>query len=227
MAKIDDFPWQLSLKYENAHICGASILNARRALTAAHCFSQREFIENFLVTAGSTATTHWNPENNVKLLKFVTHPQFVNVTGPADIAVMWLEKDLVFSPYVQPIRLPEQNEAIVHGTTVRVAGWGYTSDEYLFPGISRNLKSITINVISNEQCNLLYEGKVSSDMLCASSENCEKGARMGDSGGALVVDDNQPTQVGVVAWGRQNMHRKYPGVYIRVASYVNWINSVM
>lgn len=149
------------------------------------------------------------------------------MTGPADIAVMWLEKDLVFSPSVQPIRLPEQNEVIVHGTTVRVAGWGYTSDAYLYPGISRNLKSITINVISNKRCNLLYKGKVLSDMLCASSENCDKDTRMGDSGGALVAGDNQTTQIGVVAWGRQSMHRNYPGVYTRVASYVNWIKSVM
>lgn len=34
---IEDYPYQLSLEIFGSHACGASIISANRALTAAHC----------------------------------------------------------------------------------------------------------------------------------------------------------------------------------------------
>lgn len=36
---ISAYPYQLSFRYSNSHICGASIISANWALTAAHCAS--------------------------------------------------------------------------------------------------------------------------------------------------------------------------------------------
>lgn len=36
---ITQYPWQLSLQSGGRHICGASIISANWALTAAHCVS--------------------------------------------------------------------------------------------------------------------------------------------------------------------------------------------
>lgn len=37
LASIFDFPYQLSLRQSQTHICGASIISAQFAVTAAHC----------------------------------------------------------------------------------------------------------------------------------------------------------------------------------------------
>lgn len=36
-ARIEDFPFQLSLQFQGHHICGASVVKSDTAITAAHC----------------------------------------------------------------------------------------------------------------------------------------------------------------------------------------------
>jgi len=50
----------------------------------------------------------------------------------------------------------------------------------------------------------------------------------GDSGGPLVVVENgQDIQVGIVSYGDAFCPSGRPGVYTRVSSYIQWMNSVM
>lgn len=201
-------------------------MNARRALTAAHCYDNDIPIEEYTVTAGSSMK-YQSMNNNIRLIKFIPHPYYDDDTSSADIAVLWLERDLVFNPSVQPIRLPNQNEIIAHGATAYVAGWGRTSNRTNSES-SRKLKWITLKVVSNRRCNVMYKGDVLNDMLCAGWENCERDSMIGDSGGGLVIGDIQPKIFGVVAWGLDcDEENKYPGVYTRVTSYINWIKSVL
>lgn len=170
---------------------------------------------------------HQKMNNNIRLIKFILHPYYDDETSSADIAVLWLERDLVFNPSVQPIRLPNQNEFVAHGATVYVAGWGQTINREDAES-SRKLKWIALKIVSNNRCNVVYKGEVFNDMLCAGWKNCERDSKLGDSGGGLVIGDIQPKIVGVVAWGRDcSKKNKFPGVYTRVASFTNWIKSVM
>lgn len=140
---------------------------------------------------------------------------------------MWLERDLIYSPSVQPVRLPNQNEVIVHGAIAYTSGWGRTSKRYNSKS-SRKLKWIALEIVSNKRCNIKLKGEVLNNMLCAFSKTCEQDSMQGDSGGALVIGD---VQIGVVSWGREYSQRrkkhKYPGVYTRVASFIDWIKSVV
>lgn len=38
-SRIEDFPYQISLRFNGRHTCGGSILNANTVLSAAHCTS--------------------------------------------------------------------------------------------------------------------------------------------------------------------------------------------
>lgn len=42
-AALGEFPWQVSLNYQNSHVCGGSIIAPTKILTAAHCV---DFIKN-------------------------------------------------------------------------------------------------------------------------------------------------------------------------------------
>lgn len=153
------------------------------------------------------------------------HPHYDDDSNLGDIAVLWLEQDLVFSPTVQPVRLPKQNEVVAHGATAYVSGWGCTSThESCSAETARKLRWTALKVVSNKRCNILYDGEILNDMLCAGWKNVERDSMLGDSGGALVIGN---VQIGVVSWGTYMEDSKYPGVYTRVAFYTNWIKCIV
>ncbi|XP_074040374.1 trypsin 3A1-like [Leptinotarsa decemlineata] len=42
--QIEEFPYQLSLRYNGTPICGAALITKDRALTVAHCFRNKDCI---------------------------------------------------------------------------------------------------------------------------------------------------------------------------------------
>ena len=126
-------------------------------------------------------------------------------------------------------------------TTLTVAGYGRTS----FPDgpISySSLQSADVHYLSNEQCNEMYlkapphalankeKGKViTNDMLCANDNEEKQDACSGDSGGPLLakLPNGIWSLVGIISWGIGCAHSKYPGVYSRVASEIDWIEATV
>lgn len=74
---IERFPWQLSLRIDGKHRCGASIISENRAITVAHCFKPaKESVEQFTVLAGSTFRLGENGSWIIGLDRFIQHPNF-------------------------------------------------------------------------------------------------------------------------------------------------------
>lgn len=63
-------------------------------------------------------------------------------------------------------------------------------------------------------------------MICAGYEDGKKDACNHDSGGPLIVgfDEDKPSLIGVVSWGKGCGLPNYPGVYSSVTYYRKWIN---
>lgn len=80
-----------------------------------------------------------------------------------DIAVVELEKPLVFSKSVQPIQLPKKGDELKTGDVVTVTGYGVTRKE----GFKNILQMITVPVIEKKVCNQYYEGHIKEYMICA------------------------------------------------------------
>lgn len=104
-------------------------------LTAAHCTQdarQKTFHPSqFLVKLGEFDVQQWDVGETdfYRVAAMKIHQRFVYRGFYNDIALFKLERDVVYSDYVQPICLPtpSQRSLTFAGQSAVVAGWGRTS----------------------------------------------------------------------------------------------------
>ena len=96
------------------------------------------------------------------------------------------------------------------------------SDDDSYPEYSQY---VMVPTITNDDCNINYDGRVTHSMLCAGYlGEGGKDSCTGDSGGPLVCNVNdKAVLVGVVSWGNSCAEPEFAGVYSRVTHVLNWI----
>jgi len=232
VSKIGEVPYIASLqalvtdgiKDWMSHICGASILNRRTIITAAHCFNsykagipveylQLRYNTIFNNTAGHLA----------KVSEVIIHENYDRDTFESDIAIiitdapLILNEDEVFS--AKPVTLPRPGDDLIM-SNVRISGWGYQKEES--NEISAKLMTQMIPAVDRETCRRAYAPKhITDEMICAGLNKGGVDTCQGDSGGPLTIGREL---VGIVSFGRGCARPGIPGVYTRVASYIDWIN---
>lgn len=217
-AKIEDFPYQVSLRSNGNHVCGGSIIGDRYIITAAHCiYSTMPSL--YTIQAGSVTYKGDKNAQVRRIKKIIRHPEYSDKLHSNDICFVILDKPLKFNEYVQPLALPEYQTKLTEGTDVVISGWG-TIEEGV-NSLPEHLQFVQVPVVSNEKCNKKYQGRVSKDMLCAGFEDGGRDSCQGDSGGPLVSNGKL---YGVVSWGRGCGRPRFPGVYARVSYFTEWIN---
>src|SRR5690606_11505673 len=70
---------------------------------------------------------------------------------------------------------------------------------------------------------------ITNNMFCAGTPDYSRDTCSGDSGGPLVVFDTGMTPLlgGITSWGKECAIDNFPGVYTRVANYINWITDTI
>lgn len=165
----------------------------------------------------------------------MTHLNVINYLEPID------DRDSCSLPdAVRPICLPISDpirSRNFEGYTPFVAGWGRTQEG----GKSANvLQELQIPIISNGECRSLYAkiNKAFSDKQFDESVTCAgvleggKDSCQGDSGGPLMLPQRSGVdfyyyQVGVVSYGIGCARAEVPGVYTRVAKFVDWVKQMV
>ncbi|XP_055612830.1 transmembrane protease serine 9-like [Uranotaenia lowii] len=239
-ASIDEFPWFALLEYQSKKgikefKCGGSLISRRYVMTAAHCLANKKLDdgERFLgVRLGDHNTETEvdcegvycaDPPQNFGYEEIIFHPGFSkdNQAIHHDIALIRLDREAVFNDFVTPVCLPDSRfSSTVVGRNVTIVGFGHTSRR-IHSGIKQKA---FIPIFDPVKCREKWSSKLQlvDEQLCAGGDYYIDSCG-GDSGGPLMTQRLYWTQEGIVSFGNRCGLEGWPGIYTRVASYVDWI----
>ncbi|GMR49648.1 hypothetical protein PMAYCL1PPCAC_19843, partial [Pristionchus mayeri] len=243
-ATLSKWPWQaLFFNYGGegyGTMCGATVLNEKWLLTAAHCVMNAT--SKSYVNVGVKSLN--KAKKTLKISRIVPHPAFNFATVQNDIALLEVSSKIPMGPEVAPVCIIKDDvRLLANADTGVVTGFGVS------------LNQITSSIFVEEPSEILLETEVAlqngakcsskwrslsggtvrvnkDKQLCAGSYFHGTGA--GDSGGPLHVQDSAGNfvQVGVTSFGANSPEglidqATYPGVYTRVSAFVPWIQSII
>lgn len=149
--------------------------------------------------------------------------------APGDVAVVELARD---APFATNYVTVNTNDSVPSsGSFARAAGYGKTlrADQ---DAVSPTPNQVDGPVNNPDKCSKIYKGYLDVKrkfFVCVGygKGGCQADSCHGDSGGPLVQfdKDNRPVQVGIVSFGLECGAEGVPGVYVRVAPFVLWLEN--
>ncbi|XP_046399362.1 uncharacterized protein LOC124165869 isoform X2 [Ischnura elegans] len=238
-SEFGEYPWQAAILkkdvQESVYVCGGTLIDAYHVLTAAHCVKGYG-PHDLRVRLGEWDVNHdveFYPHEESDVTRLTVHPEFYAGTLYNDLAILRLQRPVDFarSPHISPACMPDRYRDY-SGARCWTTGWG--KDAFGDFGKYQNiLKEVEVPVVPQHTCQsqlqqtrLGYEFKLHPGFICAGGEE-GKDACKGDGGGPMVCEQGGSWQlVGVVSWGIGCGQYGVPGVYVKVAHYLDWIRQI-
>ncbi|XP_068425833.1 transmembrane protease serine 9 [Clinocottus analis] len=244
-ANMGEIPWQLLIKEPKRG--GASLINDRWAVTAAHVVETAEETSLSLyggLIDGRLISNKLSDGVVMSSERIIIHPDYIKdislerTNFDNDIALIRLASRVNLGPNLLPICLPKVNMSLLDNEQGTVSGWGITesrTEGRFFT--STLLKYAHIGVYPLTECeNTPYTHTThkrmtfTKNMFCAGApgkDSCQK-----DSGGPFVSPmltggSEAYHLTGIVSWGLPCQERQYKSYYTKVASYVDWIRETI
>ncbi|XP_048462133.1 hepatocyte growth factor-like protein [Rhincodon typus] len=216
-------PWTVSLRNrEGKHFCGGTLVRRNWIISTKQCFSScyAEFrgYEAWMGTMFKDPRADDPDKQAIPIRRAVCGPKRSN------LIMLELERPATLNSRVAVICLPPQGYIVPEGTNCEIAGWGETQ------GTGRDdvLNILAMPVISNKVCNRYYRGRLAETEICAGTVVRGSGACERDYGGPLACFTHSCWVLeGVIIPGRGCGRPNHPGIFVRVAMYVDWIKKVM
>ncbi|NXI43363.1 TMPS9 protease, partial [Galbula dea] len=223
-ASLGEFPWQVSLRENNEHFCGAAVLMEKWLVSAAHCFT--EFPDPAMWTAYTGTTSLRSSESGavkMDIARIIPHPFYNTDTADYDVAVLELKRPVTFTKYIQPVCLPDTGHHFPTSKKCLISGWGYLREDFLVK--PEFLQKATVELLDQTVCSSLYSHALTDRMMCAGYLEGKIDSCQGDSGGPLVCQEPSGKffLAGIVSWGIGCGGARRPGVYTRVTKLRDWI----
>jgi trypsin len=216
-AAVGEFPFIVSLQ-SGYHFCGGSLIKKNWVLTAAHC-ADGGHIDQVVIGGHDVSDSQDGERKHIK--RIIVHPNYDSSSADFDFALLELDSDSAQKPVAlnsQEINITPLSE--IMSTT---AGWGDTQSANRFPD---KLQKVDVPLVTFDKCQNSY-GTITDRMICAGYDEGAKDSCQGDSGGPLMIENSQHEKllVGVVSWGHGcALPQKY-GVYAKVNSVYQWIET--
>ena len=125
--------------------------------------------------------------------------------------------------------LPSPTTSYSPGRQCTISGWGSTGQAS--GGYSRRLQAASVPILETRRCmesQVYGEDKLTSGMFCAGYLAGGIDSCQGDSGGPMVCSSrDRSTLLGIISWGYGCGRANKPGVYTKVANYLDWIKQTV
>ncbi|KAL8589329.1 hypothetical protein ACOMHN_052332 [Nucella lapillus] len=234
-----EFPWMVHIarKPSGSDPCGATLIDQRHIVTAAHCFSRLgDYIPP--ITIGEYSRNQkYRPYEKLTTSDYVPiiHPQYDPQNFFNDIAILKLRTPIDYRRYrcVQPLCLPAKGTSFPPGTSCIAAGWGVTEPVYniLKPPVSQILRKATLPIVDKALCQARFGFFFNASVeICAGQLDGSRDTCDGDSGGPLMCQSGSGSEyylAGIVSSGVRCAQPKNPAIYSDVTQFLSWIHEVM
>ncbi|KAH9495640.1 Plasma kallikrein [Bulinus truncatus] len=236
-ATLGEFPWVAMILRNGVFLCGSTIIDPTHVLTAAHCFDSYSNSTSYEIFAGRLTfnlDVIDEGQQRISIRSFTIHEGYNKQSASKvnDLAVITLTSPLTITNYVTPACLPSSSDSLDQYCTV--VGWGSTEDQQKPPSVLLKVRLQTYNATeclkTFEQTSQNIFTFVSANSICAANGTYGGlDACKGDSGGPLMCMKQSPDNsfrylvFGIVSNGNGCALPGEPGVYTRVANYLDWI----
>ncbi|MEN2495613.1 MAG: hypothetical protein MHMPM18_000215 [Marteilia pararefringens] len=229
----EKWPWKALFKSGGEFFFEGSLIASEWILTSRYCI-EKHYKDNknakIKVVLGYHNSDQLPYSHTTRYVTdIIIHPEYDLVEKQNNIALVRVSRVNLSAGSLSTICLPDQDSrSLPDGTICRIASSNLHKDD----SATTVFKKISMEIISNSECQQLYGGRLTirDSMICATNIKNGSSVYQGFSGGSLVCYDEKMSrfiQIGVNNGRPKQTGTKYPLVLSKTSKVRSWIDETI